>query len=70
MLGEVCNEILVVIKNRRVRTAPATKKAVFNQDRSALVKNLFNRGELFRRRNLLAIARPLIGFSSTPWLEF
>jgi hypothetical protein len=70
VLGEVFNELFVTVKGRCVRSASATKKAVLNQYWPAVSKNLFNGGELLRRSNFLAVARPLIDVRSTTGLEF
>ena len=70
ILSQVGNEIFIIFKHRVVRPASATKKLVLHQYRPGLFENRFNQGELFWRRNLLAVARPLVSFGSAPWPEF
>ena len=70
MFGKVCNELLVIIKDRLVRRAPTTKQTVPHQYWSTLFNDLLDGSKLVGCGNRLAVACPLIGFDSIPWLEF
>ena len=69
MLGEVLNELSVIVKCERIGAAPSSKKPMIDQDRSVSVQYCLYRIELLGRYDFLSIDRPLIGVNPATLFE-